>query len=72
MLRTLVAPMNSQLSPPFGGSADGCAGATVKSFERSPMTVFAFIAGAAFALIVRTLFRAMADRDARTEILRWA
>ena len=36
------------------------------------MTVFAFIAGAAFALIVRTLVRAMADRDARTQILRWA
>ena len=44
----------------------------VKSSERRPMTLFAFIAGAAFALIVRTLFRAMADRDARTEILRWA
>ena len=36
------------------------------------MTVFAFIAGAAFALIVRTLARAMADRVARTQILRWA
>ena len=37
------------------------------------MIVFAFIAGAAFALIVRTLFRAMADRaSARNEILRWA
>ena len=44
----------------------------VKSFERRPMTLFAFIAGAAFALIVRTLVRAMANRDARTEILRWA
>jgi len=36
------------------------------------MTVFTFIAGAAFALIVRTLVRAMADRAARTQILRWA
>ena len=36
------------------------------------MTLFAFLGGAAFALTVRTLIRAMADRDARTEILRWA
>ena len=36
------------------------------------MTLFAFIAGAAFALTVRTLVRAMADRDARAEIMRWA
>jgi len=36
------------------------------------MTLFAFIAGAAFALTTRTLICAMADRDTRTEIMRWA
>ena len=36
------------------------------------MTVFAFVAGAAFALAIRTFIRCMVDRDARTKILRWA
>ena len=57
---------------PFGGSADGSAEAMVKASRERPMTLFAFIGGAAFALTVRTLIRAMADREARSEIMRWA
>ena len=38
----------------------------------SPMVVFAFVAGAVVALILRTMVLAMADHTARTEILRWA
>ena len=36
------------------------------------MTVFAFVAGAAFALAIRTFMRCMVDRDARIKILRCA
>ena len=36
------------------------------------MVVFAFVAGAVVALILRTMVLAMADHTARTEILRWA
>ena len=36
------------------------------------MALFSFIAGAVFALVIRTSISAMADQDARTLILRWA
>lgn len=36
------------------------------------MTVFAFVAGAAFALAIRSFMRGMVDRDARIKILRCA
>ena len=43
-----------------------------EDIRERPMPLFAFLAGAAFALTVRTLIRALADRDARAEIMRWA
>ena len=56
----------------FGEFADGSAGAAVKVERDRPMTFFAFIGGAVEALSARKVLRAMADRSARTELMRWA